>query len=158
MSKDLAGFDYADYFRWEWTGYREPVAMDCARGFWICVPHRHYAETLPCLHVNETLRDEEYKLAERCSDGTINDNYGEPAQKRMKAWITLELIMSFVIQTSKRCETRTWPVSHWNRLLHEEGLIELTEDEISQMKVFEATVDKLSRITNKGKVVYLERS
>lgn len=158
MTKDLAGFDYADYFRWEWTGYKEPLTMDCARGFWICIPHRHFANTLPCLHVNETLRGDDYKNAERYIGGMIIEDVGEPAQKRMKAWVTLELIMSFVIQTSKRCETRDWPVSHWNRLLHEEGLIELTEDEISQMKVFEATVDKLSRTTPKGETAILERS
>lgn len=158
MSKDLAGFDYKDYFKYEWTGYREPAAMDCARGFWIAIPHAHFANTLPCLHVNETLRGDDYKNVERTMDNRINDNMGEPAQRRMKAWITLELIMSFVIRTSKRCETRDWMVSHWNRLLHEEGLIELTEDEISQMKVYEATIDKLSRVTNKGEVAYLERS
>ena len=60
----------------------------------------------------------------------IIEDVGEPAQLRMKAWVTLELMMSFSIMTSKKMITESWPVSQWNRLFHEQGLIELSREEL----------------------------
>lgn len=150
MTKDLAEYDYADYYQWEWTGFRDQPETHSARGFWIARPWKHYALTLPAMHVNEVLENEDYLLANRTFTGMINDNYGEPAQKRMKGWVTMEMMMSFAILTSKRMDTKGWQPSQWNRLFHEQGLIELTPTELRDLKQLERDFDKLSRTTVLG--------
>ncbi len=138
-----------DYFTWAWTGYKEPESREFARGFWIARPHAHYAFTLPCLHVNETLRDLDYHMAERFIGGTIIEDIGKPAELRQKALVTLHMMMNFSIMTSKRMETKDWPVSQWNRLFHEQGLIELSREELQDLKTIEAHIASLPELSRK---------
>jgi hypothetical protein len=149
MTKDLAGFDYKDYYQWEWTGYTIPHRQDCAVAYWIARPHAHFALTLPCLHICETLQGADYKDAERYIGGKIIEDVGVPAQKRMKGWIAIELLMSFAIMTSKKMETKDFKVSLWNRLFHEQGLIQLSREELKDMKSFEAHLASLQELSRK---------
>jgi len=150
LMKDLAGFDYSDYYTWEWTGWTEPHMQECAVAYWIARPHQHYYPALPCLHICEVLQGADYEDAERYIGGrVIVMDAGVPAQKRMKGWVAIELLMSFAISTSKKMETKDFKVSLWNRLFHEQGLIQLSREELKDMKDFEAHLASLQELSRK---------
>jgi hypothetical protein len=146
----MTDIDLFDYFTWAWTGWTEPHMMDCAVAYWIVRPHAHYAFTLPCLHICETLKGADYKDAERYIGGrVIVEDAGKPAELRQKALVTLHMMMEFSITTSKKLNTTDWPVSQWNRLFHEQGLIELSRKELKDMKTLEAHWASLPELSRK---------
>lgn len=152
MTKDLAKFDYADYYMFEWTGYRDqpahhPVKENNAVGLWLATPRTEYRNTLPCLYIREVLEEEEWTNAERTMTGEINDCMGLAAKKRYTGWISLEIMMSFCVRTSIKMDTTNKAISWWNELFDKNGLIELLPDELSLMKSFEAHLDDLSELS-----------